>query len=99
MWILQSPDASDEGDSWTFRIASPGHKTLGRAPTADFVIEAALVSRFHCRLNLDADGNLTIEDLKSTNGTHVNDARVDRSSLKDGDRIRIGRVELVVARA
>lgn len=97
MWILRSPDGV-EGDSRTFRIASPGHKTVGRATTADFVVDAALVSRFHCRLAMDGDGNLTIEDLKSTNGTFVNDTRVDRSPLHDGDRIRIGHVHLLVTR-
>ena len=49
MWILQSATDPD-GDSWTFRMAPGAIKTLGRAPRADFVVEAALVSRLHCRL-------------------------------------------------
>ena len=78
-----------------FRI-TPGHvKTVGRAPRADFVVDAALVSRLHCRL---AAGAAEIEavDLESTNGTYVNGQRIDRCTLKHGDRLRIGAVELVV---
>jgi pSer/pThr/pTyr-binding forkhead associated (FHA) protein len=37
-------------------------------------------------------------DLKSTNGTFVNGERVDRASLKDGDRLGVGRVDLIVTR-
>lgn len=96
MWILQTPEGHD-GDPLTFRIASPGHKTVGRATTADFVVEAALVSRFHCRLTLEADGRLVLEDLSSTNGTFVNDERVERRVLETGDRLRLGRLHLLVS--
>jgi pSer/pThr/pTyr-binding forkhead associated (FHA) protein len=37
-------------------------------------------------------------DMESTNGTFVNGARVTRASLKEGDRLGVGRVELVVTR-
>ena len=80
-----------------FRI-TPGHvKTMGRAPRADFVVDAALVSRLHCRL---AAGAAEIEavDLESTNGTYVNGQRVDRGTLRHGDRLRVGAVELVVTK-
>ena len=96
MWILQTPEGHDSGPL-TFRLASSGHKTLGRASTADFVVDAALVSRFHCRLTLEADGTLGIEDLKSTNGTFVNDERIQQQTLAPGDRIRIGRLDLIVS--
>ena len=73
-------------------------KTVGRAPRADFVVDAALVSRLHCRLAAGA-GEIEATDLKSTNGTYVNGARVDRATLRDGDRLRVGAVELVVVKA
>jgi len=69
---------------------------LGRGPHADFVLDAALVSRAHCRLTV-ADGELVVENLGSTNGTFVNDRQVERSTLKTGDRLRAGRVELTVS--
>ena len=91
MWILQS-SASDEGP-WTFRMRPGSVKTLGRAPRADFVVDAALVSRLHCRLTAD-DDRLEVVDLSSTNGTFVNDRRVERARVADGDRLRVGRIEL-----
>ena len=90
MWILQSPDA-------TFRLKSGAVKTVGRAPRADFILDVALVSRLHCRLTA-GDDRLEVLDLKSTNGTFVNDKRVEKATLATGDRLRVGRVELTVER-
>ena len=70
-------------------------KTMGRAPRADFVVDAALVSRIHCRLTLSDANQLQLEDLGSTNGTFVNGAKVVKTELSDGDKIKVGRVEFV----
>jgi ABC transport system ATP-binding/permease protein len=59
------------------------------------VVDAALVSRLHCRLAAGA-GEIEAVDLESTNGTYVNGQRVDRAVLKEGDKLRVGAVELVV---
>ena len=88
MWILQ-------GSETTFRLRSGAIKTVGRAPRADFVVDAAMVSRVHCRLTA-SDDRLEVVDLKSTNGTFVNDKRVDKAHLGAGDRLRVGRLELRV---
>ena len=88
MWILQNPET-------TFRLPPGAVKTVGRAPRADFIVDAALVSRLHCRLTA-GDDNLEVVDLSSTNGTFVNDKRVKKAHLSDGDRLRVGRVELTV---
>ena len=95
MWILRSNDAA-EGGPYTFRMTPGRVRTLGRGPRADFVLDAALVSRAHCRLVV-ADDELVVENLSSTNGTFVNDRQVERSILKVGDRLRAGRVELKVS--
>lgn len=73
-------------------------KTLGRTAPADFVLPAALVSRLHCRLAA-GPGEIEAVDLESTNGTYVNGERVERGTLKHGDRLRIGAVELVVTKS
>ena len=73
-------------------------KTVGRAPRADFIVDAALVSRLHCRLTLDRGGRLEIEDLGSTNGTWLNGRKVERSPLNEGDTLKIGRVEFSLKR-
>ena len=70
-------------------------RTIGRGPNADFIIDAPLISRLHCRLTA-VDRELVVEDLGSTNGISVNDQRVQRSTLQDGDRFRIGRVEFII---
>ena len=80
-----------------FRITPGNIKTMGRATRADFVVDAALVSRLHCRLAAGA-GEIEAVDLESTNGTYVNGERVARAMLKDGDKLRVGAVELVVER-
>jgi len=95
MWILQSSEPADQG--LTFRLSPGAIKTVGRATGADFVVDAALVSRVHCRLTA-TDSNVEVVDLKSTNGTYVNDKRVENATLAAGDRLRVGRVELRIER-
>jgi pSer/pThr/pTyr-binding forkhead associated (FHA) protein len=97
MWILQSSNPEPEIQPVTFRLGAGAVKTIGRATGADFIVEAALVSRVHCRLTADAE-RLEVVDLSSTNGTFVNDKRVERAMLGQGDRLRVGRVELLVQR-
>ena len=95
MWVLKS---SDEAETpLTFRILPGSLKTMGRSPGAEFIVDAAMVSRLHCRLTAGAT-ELQVDDLASTNGTFVNGNRVTRASLKVGDRLGVGRVELVVTR-
>ena len=96
MWILTG--SGPEGAPITLRVFPGGVKTVGRAPGADFVLDAALVSRLHCRLEA-VDESLGVVDLASTNGTYVNDKRIERARLSSGDRLRIGRVEFAVERA
>src|SRR5512135_1177037 len=70
--------------------------TMGRLQTADVMLEAASVSRSHARLSQSESGYV-IEDLGSSNGTFVNEERIDRPRLlANGDHIRLGtEVELV----
>jgi pSer/pThr/pTyr-binding forkhead associated (FHA) protein len=93
MWVLRTAD--DAESALTFRILPGSIKTIGRAARADFVVDAALVSRLHCRLTAGA-AELEVTDLESTNGTFVNGERTDRGRIKAGDRLGIGRVELLV---
>ena len=94
MWTLQSVEPETAG--LTFRLLPGTLKTVGRAARADFVVDAALVSRVHCRLILKATNELEIEDLGSTNGTFVNGRKVTKVALNDGDTLTIGRVQFVV---
>jgi pSer/pThr/pTyr-binding forkhead associated (FHA) protein len=108
MWILRTitgaqdtegpRDLGPEMPEKTFRILPGSVRTLGRAAGADFIVDAALVSRVHCRFTALADGGLELRDLDSTNGTFVNGRRIESVSLASGDRMRIGRVELIALR-
>lgn len=81
----------------TFRIPPGSMKTIGRSAGAEFIVDAALVSRLHCQLTATAD-SLQVKDLESTNGTFVNGRRVTTAQLRDGDRLSVGRLELIVSR-
>ena len=80
----------------TMRITPGSIKTVGRSARAEFIVEAALVSRLHCRLTADASDQLLVEDLESTNGIFVNGAKVDRAVLKTGDILSVGRVDFEI---
>jgi pSer/pThr/pTyr-binding forkhead associated (FHA) protein len=69
---------------------------MGRSTNADFVLDGPLVSRFHCSFSV-ADGELAVENLSRSNGTFVNESRIDRAVMKEGDRLRVGRIEFVVS--
>lgn len=94
MWTLRTFPNADPPVA--FRMLPGSVKTLGRAVRADFIVEAPLVSRFHCRLTMSDAGQLEVADLESTNGTFVNDRKVQQAVLASGDRLRVGRLELSV---
>ena len=81
------------GKTW---LLAPGETTIGRHPANDIALDDITVSRTHCRLTLDDDG-LSLEDAASTNGSYVNDQRVEETSLAPGDHLMIGKFHLVVA--
>ena len=95
MWILEA--GKDAADQATFRIQPGSVKTIGRSPGAEFILDAPLVSRLHCQLSAGDDA-IAVKDLDSTNGTFVNGKRVQAGTLRDGDLLKVGRVELRVTR-
>jgi DNA-binding winged helix-turn-helix (wHTH) protein len=71
-----------------------GRHTLGRDPNADIYLDSTSVSRTHASIQI-ADGQAKLEDLGSKNGTFVGKHRIHSITvLADGDRIRIGAIEL-----
>jgi hypothetical protein len=78
-------------------VLADGNTTVGRHPESDIFLNDVTVSRQHCRFLVGDDG-LMVEDSGSTNGTYVNDARVDQATLKAGDEVLVGRFHFVVAR-
>lgn len=74
-----------------------GNTTVGRHPESDIFLNDVTVSRHHCRFHL-SDDSLTVEDSGSTNGTYVNDQRIDSTELSAGDEVLVGRFHFLVAR-
>ncbi len=68
---------------------------IGRSPDNDLPVDNLAVSNYHARVYFEA-GRLVVEDLDSLNGTFVNDLRVERATLHDGDSIWIGKHHIKV---
>ena len=58
-------------------------------------VDNLAVSNHHAKIYFEA-GRLVVEDLDSLNGTFVNDLRVERATLHDGDNIHIGKHHIKV---
>jgi DNA-binding winged helix-turn-helix (wHTH) protein len=75
-----------------------GEHLAGRDAECSLVIDASTVSRRHARIMV-VSGTATIEDLDSTNGTHVNGARISGPTrLNPGDELSLGSEVLQVRR-
>jgi putative nucleotidyltransferase with HDIG domain len=69
------------------------YTTIGRDSANHIPIIHPTVSKVHCRITYEpATDAFAIEDLGSTNGTFVNERRVQQERLDDGCRLRIGEV-------
>lgn len=70
-----------------------GANVIGRAPDATIQCDAAGVSRYHARIVV-SQGEATLEDLGSKNGTYLRGERITSALLLDGDEIRLGTASL-----
>jgi pSer/pThr/pTyr-binding forkhead associated (FHA) protein len=97
-----------QGRSLPVTVEEKSHIVLGRRKTPDdtFVtVDLATVnahelgvSRHHAVIHLEVGGVVTIEDLGSTNGTFVNDARLvagQPAPLRSGDELRLGKMTIL----
>ncbi|HEY2043035.1 MAG TPA: DUF3662 and FHA domain-containing protein [Jatrophihabitans sp.] len=71
-----------------------GSNVIGRGQESDLQLLDQGVSRRHVDVHLD-DGQATVYDLGSTNGTTVNGHQVQNQQLQHGDVIRVGHTRLV----
>jgi pSer/pThr/pTyr-binding forkhead associated (FHA) protein len=75
----------------------PGQNVLGRA--GDLTIDDGRVSRRHCQVNV-ANGQITVEDLGSTNGTTLNGVKVEQgqqAEFHQASKLSLGGFELVLS--
>jgi serine/threonine protein kinase len=62
---------------------------IGRDRSCAVVLSHPAVSRRHAKIT-PSGSTCLLEDLKSANGTYVNNTRVERATLKPGDVVRFG---------
>lgn len=79
---------------WAFELL-PGLNKLGRNPTNDFRISDPSVSSFHAELVLEND-IIRVRDLGSTNGTFIDDVRIEESLLKPENVLRLGNIRFAL---
>lgn len=68
---------------------------IGRQQDCDLSIPLSVVSRRHCEVYSEF-GKVMVRDLKSRNGTFVNDESIQEVQVKAGDTLKIGPIRFVV---
>jgi len=74
-------------------VLSKPRTVLGRGDTSDWTLSADAVSKQHAALEVGARG-VRVVDLGSTNGTFVNQERVETRDLKHADQLQLGELVL-----
>lgn len=89
MILIAHPE--QRGLGCRFRLAAGASLEIGRSDAADIGFpDVSSLSRHHARIRYSQTG-LMVEDLRSTNGTWVNDRRISAcSELRSGDRLQVG---------
>ncbi len=64
--------------------------SIGRDSSNQIQLRDTEISRHHARIDRNEDGNWTISDLGSSNGSFVNSLRVTTHPLASGDRVQLG---------
>ena len=88
LFVIQG---ADQGKRFEF-MSSP--LALGRDSSNAIRLHDTEISRRHAELRLERDGYRVV-DLRSANGTFVNDQPVDNSPLHSGDRIQLGQTVML----
>jgi hypothetical protein len=86
--ITRGPRAGE-----VFELSALAATSIGRSRANDIQVDDVSISGQHCRVRPE-DGQFVLHDLKSTNGTLVNDKKVVRHVLAEGDVIAIGETSL-----
>jgi pSer/pThr/pTyr-binding forkhead associated (FHA) protein len=71
-------------------VTQGGMVTIGRLPDNMIQIDNPAVSGHHAKVYWESD-HYAVEDNNSLNGTHVNNQKISKAVLKDGDNITIGK--------
>ena len=85
------------GTAGESRALNRDRTTIGRDPNNDVVLEDDTISSEHAAIEV-RDGRYWLEDLRSTNGTHLGDRRLtdgDSLPIKGGDHVRLADIDLM----
>lgn len=74
---------------------SDGKTTIGRHPKSNIFLDDITVSRYHAVVEQGSDGLYSLTDDGSLNGTYVNGARIDTTTLREGDQLQVGKFHMV----
>lgn len=91
-WVFTVIEGNDYGRQ--FIGATPELK-VGRQPENHICLSDPKVSRFHALIKVK-DYYLVVKDLQSTNGTYVNNVKINKEKLHTGDLIKVGDTVLQV---
>jgi type II secretory pathway predicted ATPase ExeA len=96
--LPQSPLARllvmNHGKTVSERSLPLGRVILGRASDADLHIDSPVISRHHCQI-VTSERLCVLEDLNSSNGVYIENKRVRRHNLNDGDVITLGNHQIL----
>jgi hypothetical protein len=107
-WVSTDPavESGDETFAAEWRVAPvkkhpknpfPDRISVGRARNCDIVLRLPFMSKLHAHFRVADDGSMSLVDLRSANGTLVNNAELAAGTaapVKDGDAISFGSLEL-----
>ena len=102
-WLPQAREAVGPGQHLAFRdddgelvtlSIERGWTRIGRSPASDLCLDDPSVSRRHALIVAEPGTDLRVLDDRSLNGVLVNGAPVEWGTLRDGDRLTIGRFDL-----
>lgn len=83
-----------KGDRKSFDLTKP-KIVIGRKTDADLRVPLADISRSHCEFTLQ-NGNVSVRDLDSSNGTFVNGEQITEKEVGPGDVVRLGPIMFTV---
>lgn len=72
-----------------YELSQGNITTIGRMVDNDICIVSPVVSKYHAKVDAVGDAYI-LTDLKSKNGTYVNDRRIESKFLEHNDKILIG---------
>jgi pSer/pThr/pTyr-binding forkhead associated (FHA) protein len=83
-----------DGQRKDFPLTNPV-SVIGRGEACELQIPLLNVSRRHCELRIE-QGVIRVKDLASSNGTYLNNQRINEDELSAGDRLAIGPIVFTV---